>query len=73
MSIDATVEIDISGPSPFAVDQETTKSSSGYQNVLLFVGGIQQSSSGLYTCTVIQNGIIVERETFQLDGTCKFA
>ena len=74
VSTDATVEIDITGPSPFAVAQDTTKSSGGYQNILLFEeGGIQPSSSGLYTCIFIQNSIIVESETFQLDGTCKFA
>ena len=71
--IDATVEIDIGVSGPFGVAQNTTESSSGYQNNLLFEGGIQPNSSGVYTCTFIQNGVIVESETFELDGTCKFA
>ena len=74
VSIDATVEINIRGSGLFGVDQITSKSSSGYQNILLFEGGgIQPSSSGVYTCNFIQNGVIVESETFELDGTCKFA
>ena len=72
--IDATVEIDIVVSGPFGVAQNTTESSSVYQNNLLFEGGgIQPNSSGVYTCTFIQNGDIVESETFELDGTCKFA